>query len=133
LQGKDQTNETRIVRSFLSYAKSNDWGLLRDRVAFLTQNFSVYNPKAGGKKIAGIYHSYPLVSEGAAGLKELDRFLRNAVLSKNGRVFPVTNAMLSAHQKRQLLTRSFAKGHSSRSFVHFSTTRISQIQSCWIY
>lgn len=125
--------KTRIVRSFLSYAKSNDWGLLRDRVAFLTQNFSVYNPKAGGKKIAGIYHSYPLVSEGAAGLKELDRFLRNAVLSKNGRVFPITNAMLSAHQKRQLLTRSFAKGHSSRSFVHFSATRISQIQSCWIY
>ncbi|MCL8342603.1 hypothetical protein M9Y85_25255, partial [Pseudomonas mosselii] len=125
--------KTRIVRSFLSYAKSNDWGLLRDRVAFLTQNFSVYNPKAGGKKIAGIYHSYPLVSEGAAGLKELDRFLRNAVLSKNGRVFPITNAMLSAHQKRQLLTRSFAKGHSSRSFIHFSATRISQIQSCWIH
>lgn len=79
--------KTRIVRSFLSYAKSNDWELLRDRVAFLTQNFSVYNPKAGGKKIAGIYHSYPLVSEGAPGLKELDRFLRNAVLAKNGRVF----------------------------------------------
>lgn len=67
--------KTRIVRSLLSYAKSNDWELLRDRIAFLTQNFSVYNPKAGGKKVAGIYHSYPLISEGAAGLKDLDRFL----------------------------------------------------------
>ena len=125
--------KTRIVRSFLSHAKSNDWGLLRDRIAFLTQNFSVYNPKAGGKKVAGIYHSYPLISEGAAGLKDLDRFLRNAVLSKKGRVFSITNTIISAHQKRQLLAYSFAKGHSNRSFIHFSATRISQIQSCWIY
>lgn len=125
--------KTRIVRSFLNYTKTNDWELLRDRVAFLTQNFSIYNPKAGGKKIAGIYHSYPLVSENAPGLRELDRFLRNAVLTKNGRVFSRTSAMLSAHQKRQLLTRSFARGHSSRSFIHFSAIRISQIQSCWVY
>lgn len=125
--------KTRIVRSFLSYAKSNDWELLRDRVAFLTQNFSVYNPKAGGKKVAGIYHSYPLISEGAAGLKELDRFLRNAVLSKVGRVFSITNTIISAHQKRQLLAYSFVRGHDNRSFIHFSATRISQIQSCWIY
>lgn len=125
--------KTRIVRSFLSYAKSNDWELLRDRVAFLTQNFSVYNPKAGGKKVAGIYHSYPLVSEGATGLKELDRFLRNAVLSKDGRVFSITNTIISAHQKRQLLAYSFVRGHGNRSFIHFSATRISQIQSCWVY
>lgn len=125
--------KTRIVRSFLSFAKSNDWELLCNRIAFLTQNFSVYNPKAGGKKVAGIYHSYPLISEGSAGLKELDRFLRNAVLSKKGRVFSITNTIISAHQKRQLLAYSFERGHSNRSFIYFSATRISQIQSCWIY
>jgi hypothetical protein len=125
--------KTRIVRAFLSYAKSHDGDLLRDRVAFLTQNFSVYNPRAGGKKIAGIYHSYPLVSENAAGLRELDRFLRNAVLAKSGRVFSTTSTMLSGNQKRQLLRYSFTKGHSSRSFIHFSATRISQIQRCWVY
>jgi len=124
--------KTRIVRSFLNYSKTSDWELLRDRVAFLTKNFSVYNPKAGGKKVAGIYHSYSLVSNDAPGLKELDRFLRNAVLAKNGRVFSITSAMLTAHQKRQLLAHSFARGHSSRSFIHFSATRISQIQSCWV-
>lgn len=125
--------KTRVVRSFLSHAKSNDWGLLRDRIAFLTQNFSVYNPKVGGKKIAGIYHSYPLISDDAAGLKELDRFLRNAVLSKKGRVFSITNTMISSHQRRKLLAYSFARGHRNRSFIHFSAARISQIQSCWIY
>lgn len=125
--------KTRIVRSFLSYAKSSDWNLLRDRIAFLTRNFSVYNLKAGGKKIAGIYHSYPLVEKDARGLKDLDRFLRNAVLSKNGRVFSITSAMISMNQKRQLLAYSFVRGHQNRSFVYFSAKRISQIQSCWIY
>jgi len=125
--------KTRIVRSFLSYSKINDWKLLRDRVVFLTQNFCIYNPKAGGKKIAGIYYNYPLVSDDAPSLKELDRFLRNAVLAKNGRIFSITNTMLSTCQKRQLLKRSFLKGHRNRSFIHFSATRISQIQSCWLY
>lgn len=129
---KIQRIKTRLVRSFLDYAKTNDWDLLRDRAAFLTQNFSVYNPKAGGKKVAGIYYNYPLVSSDAPSLKELDRFLRNAVLTKNGRVFSITSTMLAAHQKRQLLAYSFTRGHASRSFVHFSAARISQIQSCWM-
>ena len=125
--------KTRIIRTFLSYSKSNDWGLLRDRIAFLTQNFSVYNPKAGGKKIAGIYYSYPLITDDAAGLKELDGFLRNVVLSKKGRVFSITSIIISSWQKRKLLSYSFARGHRNQSFIHFSAQRISQIQSCWIY
>lgn len=125
--------KTRIIRSFLSYAKSGDWSLFRDRIAFLTQNFSVYNQKAGRNKLAGIYYSYPLVSEDASGLKDLDQFLKNAVLSKKGRVFSITHAKTTAYQRRQLLAYSFVRGHSNRSFVYFSTKRISKIQSCWIY
>lgn len=129
---KIQRIKTRLIRSFLDYSKTSDWELLRDRVAFLTQNFSVYNPKVGGKKVAGIYHNYPLVSNEAPGLRELDRFLRGAVLSKTGRVFSATAPMLAKHQKRQLLKYSFARGHASRSFVHFSAVKISQIQRCWM-
>lgn len=132
-QKKIKKIKTRIVRSFLSYSKTGDWELLRDRLTFLTHNFSVYNPKAGGKKIAGIFYSYPLVAKGADGLRELDRFLRCAVLAKKGRSFPAVNAKLTGKQRRQLLANSFERGHSNRSFVHFSATRIAQIQSCWIY
>lgn len=60
--------KTRIVRAFLDFSKTGDWDLLRDRIAYLTQNFSVYNPKAGGKKLAGIYHSYPLLNSESGGL-----------------------------------------------------------------
>lgn len=124
--------KTRLIRSFLDYATTNDWELLRDRIAFLTQNFSVYNPKAGGKKIAGIYYSYPLVTLASPGLKELDDFLRNAVLAKHGRVFIKTSPLLDGKKRRALLGYSFVRGHTDHSFVHFSPQRISAIQNCWL-
>ena len=124
--------KTRISRSFFEFSRTGDWSLLKDRVKFLTKNFSVYNVKAGGKKIAGIFHSYPLTSENAEGLRVLDDFLRNAILSKNGRISAMSSPKLKAQQKRELLAHSFVRGHKEKSFVHFSGMRIHEIQSCWI-
>lgn len=123
--------KTRISRSFLAFSKTGNFSLLNDRIKFLTKNFSVYNVKAGGKKIAGIFHSYPLVSNDAQGLKILDAFLKNAVLSKSGRVASRSSRILTGGQKRDLLAHSFAKGHANQSFVHFSGMRIKEIQECW--
>lgn len=124
--------KTRIVRSFLDFGRNGDWELLRDRIAFLTQNFSVHNPKAGDKKLAGIFHSYPLLTDAAAALQELDRFLRNAILSRTGRTFSSSATSLSASKRKHLLTYSFVRGHAHRIFVHFHSTRISEIQRCWL-
>lgn len=121
--------KTRISRSFLDFSKTGNFDLLKDRIKLLTKNFSVYNAKAGGKKIAGIFHSYPLVSGNPYGLKTLDNFLRNAVLSKNGRMF--SKYSLTAHQKQNLLAHSFTRGHAEKCFVHFSGVRLKEIQECW--
>lgn len=94
--------KTRISRSFFEFAKSGDWPLLRDRIKFLTKNFSVYNAKAGGKKIAGIFHSYPLASSDAEGIASLDNFLRNAILAKNGRIASLSASKLTATQKKAI-------------------------------
>lgn len=123
--------KTRISRSFFDFAKNGDWPLLRDRIKFLTKNFSVYNAKAGGKKIAGIFHSYPLASSDAEGIASLDQFLRNAILSKNGRISSLSSPKLTGTQKRQLLSNSFREGHAKASFVYFSGSRLKQIQQCW--
>ncbi|WP_296465102.1 antiviral reverse transcriptase Drt3a [Rhodoferax sp.] len=124
--------KTRIVRSFLDFSRNGDWELLHDRIAFLTQNFSVHNPKAGDKKLAGIFHSYPLLTDAAAALHELDRFLRNAILSRTGRTFSSSATSLSASKRKQLLTYSFVRGHAHKVFAHFHSTRISEIQRCWV-
>ncbi|MEQ1666050.1 MAG: hypothetical protein ABL927_11820, partial [Bdellovibrionales bacterium] len=123
--------KTRIARSFNDFGKTGNFGLLNDRIRYLTKNFSVYNPKVGGKKIAGIYHSYPLVSDDAQGLKVLDNFLRNAVLSNSGRIFSKSSLRLTAEQKRKILAHSFVRGHREKSFVYFSGVRIKEIQECW--
>ncbi len=123
--------KTRISRSFLDFSRTGDWPLLRDRIKYLTKNFSVYNKKAGGKKIAGIFHSYPLASSQAEGLKALDLFLKNAVLSKTGRISSLSAPKLTGTQKRELLSNSFVVGHANASFVHFAGVRIKQIQACW--
>ncbi len=124
--------KTRIIRSFHEFNQTSDWALLYDRIQFLTQNFSVYNSKVGSKKLAGIYYSYPEVSEAAASLIELDHFLRNATLSKTGKLFSQTTLKLNGKQKRSILTQSFVRGHESKSFVYFPGQRIKQIQACWI-
>lgn len=123
--------KTRISRSFYDFARNGDWSLLKDRIKFLTKNFSVYNAKAGGKKIAGIFHSYPLASSDAEGITSLDNFLRNAILSKNGRIASLSSPKLTGAQKRQLLSNSFTAGHANASFVYFSGSRLKQIQECW--
>lgn len=123
--------KTRISRSFFEFAKYGDWPLLRDRIKFLTKNFSVYNAKAGGKKIAGIFHSYPLASSNGEGITSLDDFLRNAILAKNGRIASLSSPKLTGSQKRQLLSNSFIEGHAKASFVYFSGSRLKQIQACW--
>lgn len=123
--------KTRISRSFLDFAKTGDWFLLRDRIKFLTKNFSVYNAKAGGKKVAGIFHSYPLASSDVEGMMALDRFLKNSILSKSGRISSRSSSKLTAAKKRELLSNSFADGHSKVSFVYFSGSRLKQIQECW--
>lgn len=124
--------KTRIVRSFIEFSRNGDWDLLRDRIAFLTQNFSVHNPKAGDKRLAGIFHSYPLLTDAAAALQELDRFLRNAILSRTGRTFTSGTTSLNASKRKKLLTYSFVRGHAHKVFVHFHSTRISEIQRCWV-
>lgn len=125
--------KTRIIRALMDYSRFPDWDLLRDRLKFLRQNFSVHNRNVGSKKLAGIYHSYPELSADANGLLELDQFLRHAVLSKSGRVCTKLAALLSQKQKRELLSQSFVTGHQNKTFVHFTGQRIKLIQHCWKY
>ncbi|CUJ60804.1 antiviral reverse transcriptase Drt3a [Achromobacter xylosoxidans] len=123
----------RISRSFLDFFRTGDFSLLQDRIRFLTKNFSVYNAKAGGKKIAGIFHSYPLAATDAGGMAALDRFLKDAILSRTGRISSRTFPLLTGAQKRRLLSNSFTDGHKKATFVHFSGTRLKEIQMCWKY
>lgn len=121
----------RIVRALIDFHKTKDASLLIKRIKYLTSNFSVTDRNTGKRNLAGIYHSYPLLSPNSERLAELDRFLRNAVLSKKGIVFSKTFPLLASQLKRRLLAQSFIHGHAHRRFVYFAPAMMSRIQECW--
>lgn len=125
--------KSRIIRSLRAYVVTLDFKLLLDRITFLTSNFRIYDKSTGRHRSAGIHYSYPQLSIESKSLAELDAYLRNAILSKHGRVFSQSSVVLDSQMKRRLLQKSFKRGHSDKNYVYFSMSRISEIQSCWKY
>lgn len=122
----------RIVRSLTAFLKDDDFDLLAHRIKYLTSNFSVRDINRDKNKRAGIYYSYPQITEAPDnGLDELDNFLRKAILNGHGRPFSKISAALSSKQKRTLLSHSFREGHTQRFFVYFHPQLIKNIQRCW--
>ena len=121
----------RIARTLLDFHRTKDGKLLTDRIKYLTSNFNIVDRDTGKRILAGIFFGYPLLSKNAKSLTSLDQFLRNAVLSKKGRIFTKSAASLTPSLKRTLLAQRFSAGHTQRRFIHFPATRISEIQECW--
>lgn len=130
-ESKKRKIKLRINRALLDYARKPNFALLCDRIKFLSSNFSIYDRREGRRQLAGIYYNYPLLTSPHTGLKGLDHFLRLSILSKFGRVFGSSYPLLTPGQRRQLLHHSFLRGHEKRLFAHFSSSRISDIQSAW--
>lgn len=125
--------KSRIVRSFLDFRKTGNANLLIDRIKYLTSNFYIMDKSTCKRQLSGVYYSYPLLSDDESGLLELDKFLRNAILSKKGRLFSTTAPMLTSSLKRDLLSYSFRTGYKARRFIYFSLVKIGDIQRCWKY
>ena len=123
----------RIVRSLLDFVKNKNEALVLDRIKLLTSNFSIYNVGSGRFNTTGIYFSYPHIDFPSTELIDLDRFLRHAVLSKNGKVFATIGAALTSGLRHRILKHSFSRGHEQKTFCHFSGNRLKLLQECWKY
>ena len=130
---KAKKYKLRLSRAFYDFVKTNNWYLLKDRIRYLSNNFRVFNPYIGKTKLAGIYHNYPEVQLNAKNLNGLDNYLRGIVLSKHGRLGQLVAPLLTSKMKRELLKNSFIRGHATKRFVHFSSSRINEIKKCWEY
>jgi Reverse transcriptase (RNA-dependent DNA polymerase) len=125
--------KTRLVRIFVDFEETANAHLLIDRIKYLTSNFSVIDKNTTKKKLAGVYYGYPSLSPDSKTLEELDQFLRNAVLSRKGRLFKKWRTLATPSLTRKVLSHSFKRGYEARQFVHFSSKRIGEIQKCWKY
>lgn len=126
--------KTRVAHSLIAYAKDRDYGLLIDRISFLCSNFSVIDADRDRKRLAGIYHNYHRVlSEKSQALLLLDTYLSKIITSGCGKVSDAFFIHTTSRQRRQLLQWSFFRGHSKKVYIHFSESRLSEIQRCWKY
>lgn len=133
-ESKRRRMKTRVVKAFESYISNSDFDLLKLRIRFLTGNYRILDKNGKFSRFAGIHFNYPLVNhEHSQGLRDLDLFLRKAILSGKGKVFFPASTMLTKAQKRELLAHSFLKGFVAKTIRHFSPKAISKIQSCWKY
>jgi len=123
--------KTKIIRAFIAFSKDQNFEILIERLLFLSTNFSIYDRNKGRKKLSGIYYNYPELSENNESLLELDQYLRTLILSKATFKHLNISSKLSKNQKRKLLSLSFFKSHTNRSFNYFSGQRIKVLKECW--
>lgn len=122
--------KTRIIQSFLAHFRHSNFNLLKNRIQFLTSNYYVYGNIDSSNLKAGIYYSYPNLTE-IDDLEELDIFLRKSIFCKKGSFGLKIGSSLSRRQKLKLTLFSFTKGYKNRIMVNFTGEEINKIKYCW--
>lgn len=120
----------KIIKSFYSYSKNNDFDLLVDRLTFLSTNRNIIEKHSNKTVVTGIYYSHREASFESANIKKLDNLLKMLVLSPKGRVSGVLRT-LTKHQKHRLLRISFRSGFRDRIFKRYNPSRLTEIIKIW--
>lgn len=124
--------KSRIAFSLLAYKRNGDFNELRDRIRLLTANFTIRDRNTKVDRLSGIRFNYPIVdSVRSVGLPELDRFLRNVVMSPHAR--NRLRPTLTTAQRDELIRYTFRNGFDNKVFFHFSPKRLATLTGCWSY
>jgi hypothetical protein len=126
--------KTRIVLSFLDYAKNQDIPLLCLRLKFITGNYLIREPSRPNENsqglMAGFYYNNKTLSD-LQQIKELDTFLMKLCRSKRGSIYRT----IGATEMRAICIAtqgiSFDKGFNQRKVYTIAKTEFSRIKNCW--
>lgn len=124
--------KTKIVLAFLSYMQSHNYGLLKDRLAFLAENHRLRRSGSKGKLMTGIYYNYHLVSD-PQSFKPLDTYLRNIIYGSSSSFASKVKASLTIYQRSELAKISFVSGFKSRRRIKISSSIVKVLRRCWKY
>lgn len=137
--------KSRIICSFKAYAKHQNFGLLLDRLRFLSSNYFAYRSgvttiKTSPYVRSGIYYNYTLCGTYKASapkkhscneLKALDAFFHDLLKGKNSTFSHLFSAPASAAQLAELEKVSFFKGYDKKMTVKISPDRVNLIKAAW--
>lgn len=122
--------KTRITKSFVRYSKDRNFSKLKNRIKFLTGNFTLYNPSTLLPIKVGIYYNYSLVNDKVA-LYALDNYYQRILHCKIGRLGTQLAAKLSTEQMKDLAKYSFVFGFENRVNHFFTSATLADITGCW--
>jgi hypothetical protein len=118
--------KTRVVKSFLDYAKSGNFALLEKRIKFLTGNYSIRKDEDGSDLRAGIYYNYLNVTQ-MDEFNDLTFFYRRILFSTKIK----SKIPLSNPQKDKLNKYCFLAGFENKVYNEFTSAEMRQIIRCW--
>lgn len=122
--------KSRIVRSYVDYAKTNDFELLKKRIKFLTGNYGISKSNDGSILKAGIYFNYTHINN-LEILKGLNIFHKKIIYSRKGNLGIKLNARLSNTQRDILKKHCFIAGFRNKTFNSFTFVEMGQIIKSW--
>jgi hypothetical protein len=117
--------KTRLVYSFIDYKKNRNFNLLRNRIKFLTGNYSIKKNAEGDDLRAGIYFNYSQIND-YKQLEHLNYFYRKILFSKRHGfdILPVV-------KKKELKKYCFLTGFQKKIFNSFNYLQMREIANCW--
>lgn len=121
--------KTRITRAFAKYTKERDFEMLRNRIKFLTGNFTI-NSKATLAPIkVGVFFNYKEITI-YKQLKEIDKYYQQILHCKRGAL--CCKFLFSPEQVKCLEKYSFEFGFNSRVNHFFNKSMLTKIKQAWL-
>ena len=122
--------KTRITKSFVRYAKDGDFAGLKNRIKFLTGNFTLYNPTTLLPIKVGIFFNYCMATS-KTELLELDLYYQKILHCKTGRLGSRLASRMSTSQRTELTKYSFVFGFDQHVNHYFTSAMLADIINCW--
>lgn len=120
----------RITKSFVQYAKDNDFNMLKKRIDFLSSNYVLRGGKSANL-MAGISYNYHAVNVDR-DFDEINQYYHSLLNCKKNSLYRLLNGRLSNHQIGTLSKISFKHRFKSKAIVKFSPSLINDIKLAWV-
>lgn len=122
--------KTRITKSFVRFAKDGEFDMLKNRIKFLSGNFTLYNPSTLLPVKVGIYFNYNMMTNKMV-LSDLDKYYQRLLHCRTGRLGSRLNARMTAAQRTELTKYSFVFGFNNHVNHFFTPEMLADITDCW--
>ena len=122
--------KTRITKSFVRFAKDGDFDMLKNRIKFLTGNFTLSAPSTLLPTKVGIYFNYRFVTDRTA-LYELDKYFQKILHCKMGKLGSKLSLRMTNAQRVELTKYSFVFGFENHVNHFFTSAILMNVINCW--